>query len=178
MAESKTGARRVRGSVRRAQCMNLRRSGATYSEIGAQVGISRQAAFKHVKTEMLSLAEVASEDASAIRALEIDRLDRLQLGIWSSASTGHLGAIDRILKIMERRAKLLGIDSPTLVAEIPIEEAMSPEEAAAIQVNLLNRAGLGTLNYSLIDGGLMGPQPTAGDVENGDDPGRGNGGQP
>jgi hypothetical protein len=150
--------------------MNLRRSGATYSEIGNQVGISGQAAFQHVKKEMLRLAEVSSEDATAIRAIEVDRLDRLQLGIWSSATTGHLGAIDKVLKIMERRAKLLGIDSPTLVAEVPIEAAMSPEEAARIQVDLLSRAGLDRLNYSIIPPGVE-TLPLPKDGPNGDEPG-------
>jgi len=42
--------------------------------------------------------------------LELERLDAMQAAIWDDAMNGHLGAIDRVLKIMERRAKLLGLD--------------------------------------------------------------------
>lgn len=42
--------------------------------------------------------------------IELHRLDRLLNGLWTTASDGQLDAIDRVLKIMERRARLLGLD--------------------------------------------------------------------
>ena len=45
------------------------------------------------------------------------------LGVWKQAKDGHLGAIDRVLKIQERRAKLLGLDAPSKVS---IEDAPMP----------------------------------------------------
>lgn len=41
---------------------------------------------------------------------ELDRLDALQLVAWRTARLGDLKAMDTILKIMDRRAKLLGLD--------------------------------------------------------------------
>jgi methylmalonyl-CoA mutase cobalamin-binding subunit len=44
--------------------------------------------------------------------------------LWDGAMRGNLLAIDRVLKIMERRARMLGLD----VAERPAE--FTPEEIA------------------------------------------------
>ena len=40
----------------------------------------------------------------------------MQLAIWPAALAGDLFAIDRVLKVMSRRAKLLGLDQPKKVA--------------------------------------------------------------
>jgi hypothetical protein len=33
--------------------------------------------------------------------------------LWPQVAKGNQGAVDRVLRIMERRAKLLGLDAPT-----------------------------------------------------------------
>jgi hypothetical protein len=68
-----------------------------------------------------------------LRVLEAGRLDQLQLAIWKSALAGHLGAIDRVLRIMERRARLFGLDTPlldvsTLMRELAQSEGHTPTE--------------------------------------------------
>jgi len=47
-----------------------------------------------------------------LRALELLRLDELLNALWDTAIAGDLKAVDRVLKVMERRAKLLGLDAP------------------------------------------------------------------
>jgi len=42
--------------------------------------------------------------------MELERLDRMQLGLYEKAIKGHEGAVDRILRIMNRRASYLGLD--------------------------------------------------------------------
>jgi len=44
--------------------------------------------------------------------LEALRLDQMQAALWQRATDGEVRAIDRILRIMERRARLLGLDEP------------------------------------------------------------------
>lgn len=56
--------------------------------------------------------QVSSVDQWA--QLESHRLDRAINAIWDKVQEGDLGALDRMLKIMERRAKLLGLDTPTV----------------------------------------------------------------
>jgi uncharacterized protein YicC (UPF0701 family) len=55
--------------------------------------------------------------------MELDRLDRLQRAAWATAMQGNPKAILSILKIMERRAKLIGLDAPQrLQQEVTVYE--------------------------------------------------------
>ena len=110
---SRTGSRRVQAAERRLQALALRREGATFSEIGEALGINRSAAHKAVSKALDELAQLSEGEVISLRALELDRLDVLQRAIWMQAMDGVLPAVDRLLRIMERRAKLLGIDAPT-----------------------------------------------------------------
>ena len=50
-----------------------------------------------------------------MRTTEAARLDRLQLAAWPKAQQGDLRAIDTVLRILQRRASLFGLDMPTRV---------------------------------------------------------------
>jgi hypothetical protein len=90
----------------------LRLSGATYPEIGAALGVSMQRA-QQICARMLKEHSVSSEQVETHRATELARLDRMQRAIWPEALKGNLGAVDRSLRLSERRSKLLGLDAPT-----------------------------------------------------------------
>ena len=47
------------------------------------------------------------------RALEMQRLDRLQMGLWDRAVDGDVQAALAILKIIEQRCRLLGLEQPS-----------------------------------------------------------------
>ncbi|MEW1719761.1 hypothetical protein [Streptomyces sp. NPDC093109] len=52
-------------------------------------------------------------EADELRSVEAERLDRLFFVAYRKAvRDGELPAIDRALRIMERRARLLGLDRP------------------------------------------------------------------
>jgi len=61
---------------------------------------------------MAQLETAAIETAEEIRRLELERLDAMLFAIGPEVRKGSYGAIDRALKIMERRARLLGLDAP------------------------------------------------------------------
>lgn len=50
--------------------------------------------------------------ADEVRTLELERLDKFLLALWDKIEQGDPIAIDRGLKIMDRRAKYLGLDAP------------------------------------------------------------------
>jgi hypothetical protein len=54
-----------------------------------------------------------NESADALRDLQDERLNRLLAGLWNQAAQGDVSAVDRVLKIMERQARLHGLDAPT-----------------------------------------------------------------
>ncbi|MHB8867449.1 MAG: hypothetical protein ACYC6T_08080 [Thermoleophilia bacterium] len=109
--ESAGSARRVAARKREADALELRLGGATYEQIAPRLGYkNRSGAMRAVKRALDKL--ISPEDVESLRQLELERLDRLLLGIWSSAVRGNPAAIDRVLKILERRARILGIDAP------------------------------------------------------------------
>lgn len=118
---------------REARALDLRRNGATYDQIGQQLGITTSGAAKIVKRV---LDQHVTEALPDVRKLELDRLDQLQVqallvlrrehyhvsgGKVALDQTGRpirddgptLAAIGRLLDIQARRARLLGLDAPT-----------------------------------------------------------------
>jgi hypothetical protein len=94
---------------RRRQALELRKAGYGFEEIGRALGLSTAGAYKVVQT---ALKATYREPADDVRKLELERLDRLTRGLWPRAIQGETEAIDRVLKLMTRRARLLGLDEP------------------------------------------------------------------
>ena len=57
--------------------------------------------------------DIAAETREELRSIEAQRLDRLFLVVWRQALQGDLAAVDRALRIQERRARLAGLDEAT-----------------------------------------------------------------
>lgn len=142
-AQNNTASRKVAALQRRQLCVELRRSGKSYDEIAHQVGISKSQAHRHVESALAEAREAIDADAVELKAQELDRLNAMLSGLWTEARRGNHGAVDRVLKIMERRAKLLGLDAPLKVAKtngagddapdpttyiVPVPPTMSMEE--------------------------------------------------
>lgn len=109
-SESKTSQRRLTATERQQQALELRRAGVGFQEIADEVGYaSPSGAYKAVTT---ALKKTLQEPADEVRRLELERLDRLFRGVWEQATSGDTSALDRALKIMNRRAELLGLDAP------------------------------------------------------------------
>jgi hypothetical protein len=99
------------------KALELRRAGVTYEGIAERVGYqTRNGAHRAVARV---LARNPAADVDAVRELETDRLDRLLVAVWPVALKGDAKAVDQVLKIAERRARLLGLDVPTTVTEVP-----------------------------------------------------------
>ncbi len=113
MAHSKTSATRIQAAERRTQAMALRVEGRTFAEIGKALGCSEQRAHAIVTEELARLNARRAEQAGELTRLECERLDKLTAVLWPAATAGNVDAIDRLLKIMARRARLLGLDAPT-----------------------------------------------------------------
>ncbi|MEN6341189.1 MAG: sigma factor-like helix-turn-helix DNA-binding protein [Methanospirillum sp.] len=107
----KTTDRNIEAAIRRRRALELRRQGWTYEAIAVELGVSPQAAHKAVSKALTALT---AEPAADLRRLELDRLDALTRAAWSAAASGNLPAIDRILRVMERRAKLAHLDEPVI----------------------------------------------------------------
>lgn len=129
--ESLTSKRRIEAKERVAQAIELRKAGATYQRIADTVGYnSEQAAHKAVTDALVAMLR---EPAEELRLLEVERLDSLFLSAFPLAKQGVMTAIDRCLRIMERRARLLGLDAPVRVAVDWREELSELQEAGEVK---------------------------------------------
>jgi hypothetical protein len=59
---------------------------------------------------MTALQEHEAESTEELRDLELRRLDALQVAHWDRAMEGDSRATEIVLKVMARRARLLGRD--------------------------------------------------------------------
>ena len=98
---------------RDARVYELRIQGNTFEQIASEVGYSGPSgawqAHQRIKSEWIF------ESIEEARQLELMRLDELQVAVWDRAINGDLPAAHCVLKIMDRRAKLLGLDKPEKV---------------------------------------------------------------
>lgn len=114
--EPKRSPRLTRAAERRLKAVTLREAGASYQQIGDHLNVTKQRAHQLVEEACQEMEEKTKETAAAVIQLELQRLDRMVLSIYPKAKAGDLYSIDRMLKLSERRTKMLGIDPPQKVA--------------------------------------------------------------
>jgi hypothetical protein len=122
---SQSAAPRIRRGKRGLEAMNLRLEGLRYSQIAERMHASEQYCWRLVQGELQWLSRQRAEAAEQVAQLELARLDEMFHGIWPKAKQGDLAAVDRVLQLMQRRAKILGLDAET-----------NAPQAAATQVTL------------------------------------------
>jgi DNA-binding transcriptional MerR regulator len=105
--------KKIESMQKQAQALTLRKAGVSVQTIAETLGWnSHQAASKAISA---ALKRTLQEPADELRTLELARLDDMLKSIASNVQAGNLTAIDRALKIQDRRAKLMGLDMPAKV---------------------------------------------------------------
>lgn len=120
----RTGPEAIKTAELRAQVLTLRKQGWSYAAIGEALGFTAQRAYA-VLTEALN--ELIKEPTQQMFDLEIERLDSMLTAVFEAAEQGDAKAIEMSLRIMERRAKLLGLDKQS-------EQAPPSERYAVVQI--------------------------------------------
>ena len=114
MSEPKTSVRRLRAIERQRRALELRKAGASFDEISSTLGYrGKSGAYQAV---ISALRRTLQEPADDVRTLELARLDRAQRTAWERMLHGDLDALGKVLKVMEHRAKLLGLAAPEKIA--------------------------------------------------------------
>ena len=99
-------------AARRLEALRLRQRGRSYPRIAEELGVSLTTAHRYVTTELERLAKECGEEAAIVRQMELDRLDVALDALADRIEQGDDRAVATMLRIQERRAKLLGLDSP------------------------------------------------------------------
>lgn len=133
MSNAKSPAR----TERAARAFALRKAGLSYRDIGAELGVSHVIVYRDVQASIKQFLDEAREHHTQIMAIEAARLDDLQRVMWEQAAMGDRRAIETVLKIMERRAKLLGLDTPVATKQVSV--TLTPDELATMSDDELRR---------------------------------------
>lgn len=103
---------------RRVKALNLRKAGASYRAIARELQVDLATAWSDVQAELLALRTLATQAAEDVKALELQRLDALTAGLFAKATQhgGDARAVAALVRVSDRRAKLLGLDAPVKLA--------------------------------------------------------------
>jgi len=137
--KNKAPKRDANAAVRAAMAVNLRAQKLRFDDIAKQCGYaSAGACYNAIQRE---LQRTVVTNVEQLRREELVILDRLHAECWDLAmdkeNKGRLFAVDRLLAIAERRAKLMGLDIPVdnavAAASIVIREVPQGWLAASAQ---------------------------------------------
>jgi hypothetical protein len=121
-------AERDRVAARRTRALQLRAAGLTYQAIADELGYpGRGAAAQDVARALAARKSLLDNQAALFVTLELERLDGLERAVQTvlrqASSEGDrsmvLRAADRLVRVSERRAKLLGLDADGGEREVP-----------------------------------------------------------
>jgi hypothetical protein len=102
---------RERTAERQASAMKLRVAGASFRQIGEQLRVSAMQAHRDCMVALNEVVAQRNEDAAALRVIELERLDRMTMALWPSASKGSAEHVRALVRVSERRCRLLGLDA-------------------------------------------------------------------
>lgn len=91
---------------RRAEVYKLRTAGMSYPAIAKKMGVSPATIRNDVRKY---LEYIPRESAIELRDMELDKLNRMELGLQDKALRGHTQSINAMVRIMQHRAELMGL---------------------------------------------------------------------
>ena len=107
------------------RALELRKAGASFREIGRQLGIDVHTAHADICAELAAIREQTVEQAQELRALELERLDGMTSGLPPQIQSGSPPAVSAAVRVSERLARLIGLaDLPA--SRNPIKRAVTP----------------------------------------------------
>lgn len=128
-----------------AKVLELRRGGLTFDLIAQRLGYaSASGAYKAYQN---ACNRIVYDDVIETRKVEMDRLDIAQAAIWGNVVQGEVPSVIALIRIMERRAKLLGLDMPTRTQiEVNVYEQDAIDAEVKRLVALLDSGAQGALD--------------------------------
>ena len=94
--------------LKRARAVELAVEGHSYEEIARQVGYTHRGSAHRAVFKALAEREV--QGVEELRQMEMARLEQLHATYWEAAVQGDGRAAALVLRVMDRRIRLLGLD--------------------------------------------------------------------
>lgn len=130
---------RAHAAQRQAAAIKLRIAGATWEDIAQQLGYAgKAAAYMDVKRALRNGLDELALNREEYRQLELERLDRLTMALWTKAMAGDTRAVDSINRLRIQYARLLGLEAPIQHEVITIDAVTA--EIQRLEARLGQRA--------------------------------------
>jgi hypothetical protein len=133
----------IRARERELEAVRLRRAGVEYHDIGDKLGMSESGAYLAVKRVLDRMMAQANETQAENLTLDLQRINVMLVGLWPKVLAGDPQAIVAALRVLERRARMLGYDAPAKVAPTTPDgekpwsmDGLSPEEITEVRAEV------------------------------------------
>jgi hypothetical protein len=105
----KSGDQEIKRQMRLSAILNKRLSGMSLRRIAEEEDppCSLQNIAKIIAR---AVSQLPAEPLEQVRSFELARLDEMLLGLYPMAKLGDFAAVDRVIQIMARRSRLMGLD--------------------------------------------------------------------
>jgi len=118
---SKTSPHNIEVLERRYRALELRKAGLSYRDISRVIQVEynvgdkydERKAWNDVDDRLRDFESQVRESAGQILQIELERLDQMLSVCMNKALGGDMKAVDRVLSIMSRRSRYLGLDKPS-----------------------------------------------------------------
>ena len=122
MASADKERRKLEIAMRKSEALQLRISGMSYRQIADAMHCSDSTAYEMVSS---ALKEIPARDVDELRKEQDSMIRSLYMQLIPRVNKGEPRAIEVALKLLERLAKLHGLDAPTKsIIEVITEEAV------------------------------------------------------
>jgi len=133
--QNKTSKAKAGKQEKQEKALKLRIEGNSYRAIAKKMGCSRTQAHTYVVEALKESTSRIAKNADDLRDLELERLDTLIKGLYPKAKKGDPQAVDKILKVMDQRQKLTGIQAaPQVLGEIIAETGSVDKPSLRVRV--------------------------------------------
>lgn len=110
---TKGGQRRILAQQNRKHALELRKGGATYDQIAQALGYADASGAR--KAVEKAIANIPTESAIDVKAIQIERLNHMLLVLWPKVQGGDERAIQTSLSVMDRLDAIEGTHAATKV---------------------------------------------------------------
>lgn len=120
-SESNSSSKKIIANINKQKALELRMSGKTFEQIGDELGLSRQYAWRIVTEELRKMNEERVETRESLRQLMNHRYEKIMSKLWKQSGIGSdsddsdldIGLLDRLMRVIEAQIKLNGLDAIT-----------------------------------------------------------------
>ena len=104
----------VNRGVRKSMALDLRVKGYSQAEIAKQLGVTQPTVSRYIQAALNERQEMS---VNAWRRLEEARIEAIERSMWQALGRGNTQAALVLTRLLDRRAKLYGLDMPPAIAD-------------------------------------------------------------